>query len=122
MRTPGPMDLANVRDLPDLVRRVDRWSRAVDEALRAQPSVETLTFTIDPADLPTYVPCETPDPVAVTRSKTLRVSDSALISDAGLSWRRSDDPAQPGVKVEALPGTSSGSTYTITLVVTGGQG
>ena len=116
---PVPLDLTGVRDLADLVERMQPWTRDVDDYLRGQPTLEVVEVEIDPADLPLTIYCQTPagNVLGVARIHTVNKTDSALVTNTDLGWRQSSEAV--GFEVSSLPGCSAGTTYAVTFDVIG---
>jgi hypothetical protein len=83
--------------------------------LSSIPTVELKAVDrFDPAELPAVFFVATDLPEAVSCVQAIDV-DTGTPAATLVAWKRSEDPDQPGVRVTALGGLSSGTRYSLVL-------
>lgn len=106
-------------DAAALGRALRDFASDVVLSLRELPQLEYKTITTA-GDMPLLVKTKIANVLEVRRAQSYAtLSPGDVVDDTSICWRRSNDPARPGVLVTELGGLRRGTNYTIVLAIQG---
>lgn len=118
MKLPQLPQPGGVLELAELQRRFYQWANQVYDFLRVLPVVERKSLSVLAPVSGLQVLTRAERPWGVLIARVYETADpSTKVTGITLSWYLSDDERVPGIVLSSVDGLTSGTDYTLELLV-----